>query len=210
MLKDKDQSWTHFTIETLILIIIVLFIRFYIFQFFRVSGPSMCPTLNMIEGECQFEKGEFIFVNQFLYHFIREPQFGEVVVFQPPEKKEYYIKRILGTPGDVIDIQNGKLYLTNDQFEKLELDEIYLSALNQGQTQTYGQSSFIIPDQHYLLFGDNRAKSFDARQCYSIEGCNGSHSPFVPQENIQGKASFVVWPIPLIRTLQNPFTELFN
>lgn len=208
MIKDKDQSWKSFIIETLILIGIVLFIRFYIFQFFRVSGPSMCPTLNILNGECQYDEGEFIFVNEFLYNFIRDPQKGEIVVFHPPEKKEFYIKRIIGVPGDTIDIIDGKVYLTNDTHTKLELPESYLSAVNQGQTQSHGQSSFTVPEGHFLLFGDNRNKSFDGRHCYNLSGCDGSHSPFIPAANITGKASFIIWPLSKIRFLENELESL--
>jgi signal peptidase I len=106
-IKDENQSWFSFTIELIILIAIILVIRFWVFQFFQVSGPSMCPTLNMFDGECSQGKGEFIFVNEFLYNFIREPKRGEIVVFKPPvhrKGKDYYIKRIIGVPGDTVEV----------------------------------------------------------------------------------------------------------
>lgn len=208
MIKNKEQSWPSFLLETVILIGIVLFIRFYIFQFFRVSGPSMCPTLNMIQDECEHEKGEFIFVNQFTYNFVRPPKRGEIVVFHPPEKKEYYIKRIMGVPGDTIEIIDGVLYLTNDTHQKIQLPEEYLSPVNQGQTNTYGQTQFTVPDEHYLLFGDNRNKSFDARHCYNMNGCDGAHSPFIPVKNITGKALFVIWPVTNLRWMENQLSFL--
>lgn len=208
MIKEKNQTWGSFFLETIILIAIVLFIRFYIFQFFRVSGPSMCPTLNLLEEKCQYDKGEFIFVNQFLYKFMREPERGEIAVFHPPHKKEYYIKRVIGVPGDTIEIKDGKLYLTNDEFTQKELPEIYLSEVNKNQTHTYGQESFTVPEGEYLFFGDNRSKSFDARHCYNQSGCDGDHSPFIPRKNIQGKALFVVWPFSEMRFLENPLEEL--
>lgn len=210
MIKDKNQSWTSFVLETVVLVALVLFIRFYIFQFFRVSGPSMCPTLNMLDEKCEYGKGEFIFVNEFLYNFVRDPQFGEIVVFHPPHKDEYYIKRVLGTAGDTIQIKDGNLYLTNDKFENYLLDESYLSAVNQGQTQVFGEDTFTVPQNHILLFGDNRSKSFDARQCYNMSGCDGKHSPFVPLENIQGKASFVIWPFSKIRWIENEYKLLMQ
>jgi signal peptidase I len=202
MIKDKDQSWMSFVLETLILIGIVLFIRFYIFQFFRVSGPSMCPTLNVLENKCQHGKGEFIFVNEFLYNFIRSPKRGEIVVFRPPHKKVYYIKRIIGIPGDIVEIKNGRVYLTNENMSDFELSEPYLSPRNQGRTQVKQKSIFRVPEGHYLLFGDNRAESLDARQCFSTTGCDGKHTPFVSQKFIQGRSEFVIWPLKKNRWLQ--------
>ncbi len=207
MIKDKNQSWGSFILETIILIAIVLFIRFYVFQFFRVSGPSMCPTLNILDNECQSGKGEFIFVNELLYNFLKDPQRGDVVVFHPPQMDVYYIKRIIGIPGDTIQIKKGKVYLTNKEVQDYELPETYLSEKNRGFTQSYNQDTFVVPDGYYLLFGDNRSKSFDARHCFNTTGCDGSHTPFVPKKNIQGKADFVIWPLSTMRWIHNELKE---
>ncbi len=210
MIKDKDQSWTSFIIEAVILIGIVLFIRFYIFQFFRVSGPSMCPTLNVMEEECQYGKGEFIFVNEFSYNFLRTPKRGEVVVFHPPHKKIFYIKRIIGVPGDTIEIKEGKVYLNNEFIENTPLEETYLSPRNEGRTQTFGRTTFTVPEGNYLLFGDNRAESLDARQCFWSAGCDGEHTPFIPEKNITGKAEFVIWPLWKGRWIENELKDLLE
>ena len=210
MLKDKNQSWTSFLVEIIILIGIVLFIRFYIFQFFRVSGPSMCPTLNMLQEECQYGKGEFIFVNEFSYNFIRNPQRGEVVVFRPVHKRIYYIKRILGVPGDTIEIKEGKLYLNNEFVENYKLKEPYLSPRNQGRTKSFGRTKFTVPEGNYLLMGDNRAESMDARQCFWAGGCDGAHTPFIPKKNITGKAEFVIWPFWKSRWMENELSHLLE
>jgi len=202
MFKEKDQSWGSFALEAVILVGIVLFIRFYIFQFFRVSGPSMCPTLNMLDDQCSYGKGEFIFVNEFLYNFARTPKRGEIVVFHPPHKEIFYIKRIMAVPGDTLNIENGKIFLTNDEAEDFRVDEPYLSARNQGRTLSYKRSEFQVPEGHFLLFGDNRSESLDARQCFSATGCDGTHTPFVPKSNIQGRAEFVIWPLGAIRWLE--------
>ncbi len=210
MIKDKNQSWLSFTIEIVVLISLVLFIRFYIFQLFRVSGPSMCPTLNVINDNCIQGKGEFIFVNEALYHFVREPERGEIVVFKAPNKKVSYIKRIVGVPGDTIEVKEGKVYLSNDEVTNYLLPESYLSSRNHGRTQTRGQDVFTVPEGHYLVFGDNRAQSLDSRQCFHTSGCDGSHSPFLPADFIRGRAEFVIWPIWKVRKMENPLDEIFN
>lgn len=201
MLKDKDQSWGSFLLEIAILIALVLFIRVYIFQFFRVSGPSMCPTLNIISDECQYGKGEFIFVNEFLYSFWGEPTRGEIVIFHPPNIKKFYIKRVIGVPGDTIEIRNGRVYLTNDKVQNLELPEPYLSAKNRGRTLA-SKSRFVVPEEYYLLFGDNRLESLDSRRCFAPGGCSGKNTPFVSKKKIRGRGEFVIWPIEKIRWLK--------
>ena len=203
MLKEENQSWLGFFIEIIVLISIVLFIRFYVFQLFRVSGPSMCPTLNVLNEECQGGKGEFIFVNEFLYKFMKDPKRGEIVIFRPPNKKIYYVKRVIGIAGDTIEIENGKVYLTNSKVTRFKLQEDFLSEKNKGRTKNFEKTKFTVPEGHFLLFGDNRDKSLDARQCFSGAGCNGQNTPFVSKENIQGRAEFVIWPFWKSRWLEN-------
>ena len=164
--KNPEQSWISFVIEMVILISIVLFIRFYVFQFFQVSGPSMCPTLNQFDQDCKNGKAEFVFVNQATYKFLRPPEVGEIVVFRPPtDTKDYYIKRVIGIPGDTIKVYDGKVYRVNEEDQDVAIDEPYLSARNQGRTQT-SQEIFTVPDGKYVLFGDNRDRSLDSRRCY--------------------------------------------
>jgi len=208
MIKDAEQSWGSFALEMAILLAIVLCVRFYVFQFFRVSGPSMCPTLNQLEGECETGKGEFVFVNQFLYHFLKDPARGEVVVFRPPTEKAYYIKRVIGVPGDTITINDGKVYLTNADHEELQLPEEYLSAENQGRTITQ-KKVFTVPEDHYLMFGDNRNQSLDARQWFkSCYGDLNDNTPFVHEDKIKGRAEFVIWPFWTMRWLDRPYQDL--
>jgi signal peptidase I len=207
-IKDEGESWSRFFIELIILIGIVLVVRTFIFQPFRVSGPSMCPTMNWINNNCEYGKGEYIFVNELGYQF-REPQRGEIVIFRPPNHKpvqkyflglipykgnEYYVKRIIGVGGDTIEIKNGRVYLSNETVQDYPLPENYLSARNQGRTQSFGVEKFEVPEGQYLLFGDNRAKSLDARQCFVSSGCGEDKTAFVDPKQIEGRAVFSIWP----------------
>lgn len=208
MFKDQEQSWGAFALEMLVLLAIVLCIRFYVFQFFRVQGPSMCPTLNQLDGECEMGKGEFVFVNEFLYHFLKSPDRGEIVVFRPPTEKTYYIKRVIGVPGDTITVKDGKVLLTNEFNQEFELPETYLSDTNQGRTVTQ-QKVFSVPENHYVLFGDNRSQSLDSRQCFrTCYGDDNQYSPFVEASQIKGRAEFVIWPFWTARWMENPLQEL--
>jgi len=209
-IKDPNQSWKSFAIEVFLLILLVLFIRFYIFQLFWVSGESMCPTINQVEDECRDGRGEFAFVNKFWYYFF-EPQRGDIVVFDPPKyapKDDPYIKRIVGVPGDTIRIRGGKLYVTNEKKNIYDwrLPETYLAPKSQGMTRST-KSIFNVPDEHYLLFGDNRLGSLDARNCFSgdFSGCkNPNRSPYTSLEDFSGKAQAIVWPPWSMRKLENP------
>lgn len=204
-LKTEDQSWGSFFLELALLLGLVLFIRFYVFQFFRVSGPSMCPTLNQFEDNCYHGNGEFIFVNEFLYSFLREPERGEVVVFRPPTTKKNYIKRVIGIPGDVVEVQDGKVYLTGGEYDHTELPESYLSEKNKGRTFS-SIKTFTIPEGTVLLFGDNRLESLDARRCFEYD-CTDSNTPFVSVKKIRGRAEFVIWPFTHIRDLGHDLFE---
>ncbi len=193
--KDDAQSWKSFSIELVVLLSIVLFIRFFIFQFFQVSGPSMCPTLNFLNNACKNDKGEFIFVNEAVYNFVRDPKRGEIVVFKAPyaaKGRDIYIKRVIGVAGDTINVKDGKVYLTNDKVTNFPLPESYLSPRNQGQTRS-ATEEFKVPEGHILVFGDNRDHSSDARQCFS-RGCFAERSPYIEISKVKGKAVFVIWP----------------
>lgn len=195
--KNPEQSWPSFFFEMAILLAVVLFIRFYVFQFFQVSGPSMCPTLNVLDGQCRSGKAEFVFVNQVTYNFFRTPEHGEIVVFRPPNnKKDFYIKRVIGVPGDTVYVRDGQVYLGDTK-----LEEPYLSPRNKGRTQS-DLEEFVVPADHFLLFGDNRDRSLDSRRCYS-NTCSSGETPFVHKSKIKGKAEFVIWPFWTIRMLKN-------
>lgn len=200
-IKNDDQSWTSFFLELALLLALVLFIRTYVFQFFRVSGPSMCPTLNSFEGECYHGNGEFIFVNEFLYSFLEEPKRGEIVVFSPPTTDKNYIKRIIGIPGDKVEVIEGKVYLTTPDMARTELPEEYLSEKNKGRTYSSFQK-FEVPEGQYLLFGDNRLESLDARRCFEFD-CTEDNSPFVYAKVIRGRAEFVIWPLNKTRWMEH-------
>ena len=192
-LKDKDQTWGSFLLEMAILLIFIFFIRTYLFQLFRVSGPSMCPTLNQMKTGCQYGNGEFIFVNEFVYNFIRPPERGEIVVFKEESLNKNLIKRVIGIPGDKVEVIDGKVYRTNaDSREKMELTEPYLSEKNQGMTRS-SKKTFIVPKDKYLMFGDNRLESLDSRLCFSSR-CNENNTAYVEKKEIKGRAEFTLWP----------------
>lgn len=138
----------------LIALIIVSIIKFFLCDITRIDGDSMNPTL--------FDN-DIIFLNR-LSTFFREPKHGEIVVFHAPDINKYYIKRIIGIPGDKVEIYDGKVYL-ND----LELDETYI---DRGvHTLIADDFKWEIQENQYFVLGDNRlpGKSRDSRDFGVIE-----------------------------------------
>lgn len=162
----------------LIALIIVLPIRYFLFQPFFVDGQSMDPN---------FEDGDYLIVDELSYR-LRDPARGEVIVFNyPKDPSQRYIKRIIGLPGETIEIANGKIYITNT--ERIELDESeYLPPIF-----TTGTINVNLGKKEYFVLGDNRSASSDSRR-WGI----------LPRENIIGQAFFRAWPLNSLSKISAP------
>jgi len=170
--------------ETLKIIIIALLIvipiRYFIFQPFFVRGQSMEPA---------FENGDYLIVDELSYRF-REPQRGEVVVFRYPENPSFrYIKRIIGLPGEKVEIKDGYVMIDKGG-RSLVLDESqYLPRF----LVTPGSLQIVLKQNEYFVLGDNRPVSSDSRRWGSL-----------PRENIIGRVFFRAWPIPTLARIEAP------
>ncbi|MBI5413345.1 signal peptidase I [Candidatus Peregrinibacteria bacterium] len=200
-----------------IVVLLVYTVRTYLISPFQVYGPSMCDTLNNINTNCQDGFGEYLIVNKAMYypffgHRFGAPQRGDIIVFRPPHnEKDFYIKRIIGLPGETVKIQDGKVYVFNKEHENgWELPEDYLNDTNRGQTfpmPTQGATTYDVPKDTYFVLGDNRKKSSDSRTCFkglSLRDCDDKNNHFLPINLIEGKAWVVLWPFNKLRLLQNP------
>jgi signal peptidase I len=128
---------------------IVLPIRYFLFQPFIVSGDSMVPT---------FHTGDYLIVDQISYRF-REPMRGEIIVFRYPRDVSHrYIKRIIGLPGETVEVSDGKVKIINNE-EEVVLVEEYLSV-----DATTGQALSVLGPDQYFVLGDNRYASSDSRR----------------------------------------------
>ena len=130
---------------TLLAVAIVIPIRTYVAQPFIVSGPSMNPT---------FSSGEYLIVDQLTYHF-NEPQRGDVIIFRYPRNPQtYFIKRIIGLPGETLSVRKGVIEIDGtiieDNFAKKPIPEGDNFDIDLGKTE-------------YFVMGDNRAESSDSR-----------------------------------------------
>jgi signal peptidase I len=154
---DREQNGWLFIWDlvkvVVIALVIIIPIRFYVIQPFIVSGSSMEPT---------FENGQYLIVNELDYH-IGNPQRGDVIVFKYPKNtSEYFIKRVIGLPGEKVLIQNGKVIIYNTANPNgFTLNESYLPAGLYTEATT-DQAITLGPDEYFVL-GDNRPASSDSR-----------------------------------------------
>lgn len=136
--------------------LIVVPVRLWIAQPFIVRGASMEPT---------FHNGEYLIIDEFSY-FLREPARGEVIVFRyPVNPSEFFIKRIIGLPGETIQIQNGEIFVYNNQYpDGFRLDDPYLKEM-----QTFFNEKISLNDKEYFVLGDNRSASLDSRRWGALD-----------------------------------------
>lgn len=179
---------------------LVLVLRSFVIEPFQIPSSSMVPTLKV---------GDFIVVNKWTYGIrlpvirnkiieLNSPERGDVMVFFPPHEERYFIKRVVGLPGDEIHVLNGVLYVNGDKMsQKVLADEeaaprsVVMTedltgvehAIQKRLLPTRLSQNFtaIVPQGHYFMMGDNRDNSSDSR----VWGP-------VPEERIVGKA-FARW-----------------
>src|SRR3989344_5458452 len=181
-LKDSDDNyskkaevlafiWETVKIVTISLAIIIP-IRYYLVQLFFVKGASM---------EQNFHDGDYLLIDEISYRF-NEPSRGDVIVFRYPENpSQFYIKRIIGLPGETVEVKNNKVKIYNTEFERGFMPKEYY--LSDGQ-ETFGNNMTQLKDNEYFVMGDNRLQSSDSRRWGPV-----------PKSNITGKAFLRLWPV---------------
>jgi len=149
--------------------VIVVPIRYFLFQPFFVRGQSMDPN---------FENGDYLIIDEITYRF-KTPQRGEVIVFKPPQNtSQRFIKRIIGLPGETIEIKDGKVIIyTKGEPQILDESNYLVDLLTSGNIQ------ITLSEDEYFVLGDNRSFSFDSRR-FGV----------LPEENIIGRVIFRAWP----------------
>ncbi|MCJ7805132.1 signal peptidase I [Patescibacteria group bacterium] len=157
-----------------------LFIYLLILQPHKIKGASMMPN---------FPDSEFLLTDKVSYRF-GEPKRGDVIVFKAPiNENEEFIKRIIGLPGDKVEVKSGKFYVNDkllDEHAYLD-DSVYTSGADFSQEGT----AVVVPAGKYYVLGDNRPHSSDSR-----------YWGFVTKKEITGRAWLIYWPINKIGIVQ--------
>lgn len=165
--KRETRSWIFSLLAALV---IALALRFFVFEFIRVEGNSMQETLH---------NNEFVFMERVTYWF-RHPGFGDIVICTFPNRPgDTYVKRVIGTGGDVIEISGGVLHINGKP------DYTYFSEPME-EFEPY-----VVPEDCVFVMGDNRNDSWDSRFIGAL-----------PYERVKGKTPLVIWPVTGIRTLR--------
>lgn len=213
--EEKKETFGE-TVKTVVYaVLIAIVIRSLLFEPFRIPSGSMYPTL---------EVGDYLFVSKYTYGYSKhsfpaslapikgriwasEPNRGDIVVFKfPVDNKTDFIKRVIGLPGDTVEVREGILYINDKPVERKEIGEykidefmvrpeIYteyeeilpngvkhrILEISDHERQVDNTTKVTIPEDHYFVMGDNRDRSDDSRLSVG----------FVPKENLVGKARFL-------------------
>jgi len=174
-----SQDTRNFIKETVSIIVIAfvlaMILRAYVVEGRIIPTGSMLPTIQLQDR---------VMVNKFIY-FFKEPERGDIIVFEPPEvlhSSEDYIKRVIGLPGDTVEMKNGKVYV-NDQ----ALSEPYLY-----EPLDYEYGPVTVPEGDLLVLGDNRNGSFDSHRW----------NAWLTSDRVKGKAFLTYWPINHVKLLE--------
>ena len=167
----------------IVALIIVIPIRYLIFQPFFVKGQSMEPN---------FENGDYLIVDEISYR-LRDPQRGEVVVFKyPNDVSQRYIKRIIGLPGETVAVENGKVEIFNKEGDKVLNESEYLSS----HVFTPGNVRVTLGENEYFVLGDNRPSSSDSRRWGTL-----------PREDIIGRVFLRAFPLVSLAKIKIPIYD---
>ena len=161
---------------------IIVPVRYFLIQPFYVKGASMEPN---------FYNHEYLIIDELSYRF-NHPERGDIIVFRPPNQvNEFYIKRVIGLPGEQVSVANNQVTITSDQYPQgLTLDEsVYLPT----STTTTGAATIALGADQYFVMGDNRTSSLDSRLFGPVE-----------RSSIVGRAWLRGWPIHKVTVFHSP------
>lgn len=175
---------------TIISLLIILPVRYFLIQPFYVKGASMEPN---------FYDHEYLIIDEISYR-LGDPKRGDIVVFKyPNDPRQYFIKRVVGLPGEKIKIENGLVYVSRDGQNYQALDENYLA---EGQTTVLplrGYNEVELAGDEYFLLGDNRDQSMDSRVFGPVK-----------RDFIIGRTWLRGWPFTRLTIFNTPDYNLIN
>lgn len=195
--QQPKNSWLAELSRTVILsIVLALGIRTFVAEARWIPSGSMEKTLHGDPNQFVADK---IIVDKLSYKF-SEPKRGDIVVFSPTQElqreqyQDAFIKRVIGLPGEKVQLKNGKVYINNqplqeDQYVK-DRKPTEINVCLSGPQPPFLSQPVTIPNNSYLVLGDNRESSYDSR-CWGV----------VPRENIIGRAVLRFWPLEKVGTI---------
>ncbi|NWO12951.1 MAG: signal peptidase I [Virgibacillus sp.] len=175
--KKYREEWLGWGKTILIALGLAFIIRTFLFAPIVVEGPSMLPTLH---------NGDQMMVNKIIYD-LKDPKHFDIVVFHASSEKDF-IKRVIGLPGDHVEVRNNILYINEKEIEQNFLK----GQANKTQVKVYTNNFTLedlpgsyrkIPEDYVLVLGDNRENSMDSRSL-----------GLIPMDQIVGKTSLIYWP----------------
>lgn len=169
--EHEENPWLEIVKTIGLAAVMAIGIRSFVAEARYIPSGSMEPTLQI---------NDRLFIEKISYRF-NPPERGDIIVFRPtdtlkqenPELKDAFIKRVIGTPGDVVEVRNEKVFINGEMIE-----EDYIAA-----PPEYEWGPETVPEDSYLVLGDNRNNSYDSH-----------YWGFVPRENIIGRAAVRFWP----------------
>ena len=179
-IKDTAGFFWEVAKIVILALAIVIPIRYFLFQPFVIQGSSMEPN---------FHDADYLIVDELSYHF-RQPQRGEVIVFKYPyDTTKRFIKRVIGLPGETVELKDGKVIITTNDNKTFTLNEPYIPA----DLKEPDMAPSKLPASQYFVLGDNRPYSSDSQDWGDL-----------PQGNIIGKVEFRLWPLTDISKIEAP------
>ncbi|MBN1296244.1 signal peptidase I [bacterium] len=162
--------------------ILLYFFSGYVLTSYRIEGNSMNPLLS---------QGERVLSDRLVYK--SEPvKRGDVVVFRSPsEPRKELIKRVIGLPGEILEIRSGTIYINREPFDEPHVPDAYRT--------TEDLESITIPLGHYFVAGDHRNVSSDSR----VWAVTTGEWPFIPERYIKGRIVFRIWPLNRISRIRS-------
>lgn len=180
-MKERDKNPILEIIKfALLALVIVVPIRAYIASPFLVNGGSMSPT---------FETGDYLIVDRLSYNF-ENPSRGDIIIFRyPKDPSQFFIKRVIGLPGETLQIQNGIVTIDGEKAAgAISLTEPYV------EFQKYDNLKTSLGDDEYFVLGDNRSASSDSRLWGTL-----------PENLIEGRVLLRLFPINVIDFLPGAY-----
>jgi signal peptidase I len=169
--KKETKGWI---ISMVLAVVIALSLRFFVFEFIRVEGQSMEPTLL---------DNEYVFMQKVSYYF-SDPQYGDIVICSFPNRNETFVKRVVGIEGDVIRITDGTLYIN---------DEANYEHYDKATGIDHDMAEITVAEDSLFVMGDNRNHSMDS---------SNSSVGVLSEDMVLGRAEFVIWPLNMIHGLE--------